>query len=119
MKTLRLQSLSQPSLVRAVLGGAAASEAGIPPGALPVDAPGRLPPLLEPVARRITRNEGEWLAFERGWETWLLAGDFVLDLAREHGRPVVRITLYDREGHVREAFNLISRRHGEWTRLAH
>jgi len=115
---MRLQALRQPSLVRAVLGNQAAAAAGIPPDAAPVDAPGRLPRLLEPVARRIIRHEGEWLAFERGWETWLLAGDFVLDLSREHGRPVVRVTAYDREGHVQETFNLISRRQGEWTRLS-
>lgn len=118
METLRLRALPQPSLVRAVLAREAAATAGIPADAEVIDCVGRLPRLLEGLARRIDRSDGVWIAYERGWETWLLAGEFVLDLAREHGRPVVRVAVYDGEGRVQDSFNLISRQPAQWTRMA-
>lgn len=117
MQTARLRALPQPYLVQSVLSGSGARQAGIPRDAEAIRSVGRLPRLLEPLATRIECLHGEWLAFERGWETWFLTGEFVIDLAREYGHPVVRIARYDGEGHVQETFCLISRRPAEWTRL--
>lgn len=117
MDTMRLTALPQPSLVRKVLGHDAAACCGIPADAERIDSSDRLPRLLESVVRRVEHQDGQWLAFESGWNTWLLAGEFVLDLSREYGRPVVRVTAYDADGHVRETFSLILRRQAEWSRL--
>jgi len=117
MQTARLRALPQPYLVQSVLAGAAARHAGIPAGSEVVRSVARLPRLLEQVARRIEDMHGEWLAFELGWQAWLLSGEFVIDLAREYGHPVVRVSCYDAEGHVQQSFCLISRRPAEWVRL--
>lgn len=117
METLRLQTLPQSSVVRTLLECEAVDVAGIPGNAKRIENPGRLPRLLERLVCESERRGAEWVAFERGWDIWLLTGEFVLDLAREYGRPVVRVKRYDAGGHVQESFNLIERHPSAWSRL--
>ena len=118
VETLRLQTLSQSSVIRNLLECEAVDVAGIPGNAKRIESPGRLPPLLERVVLAGEKRGAEWVAFERGWDIWLLTGEFVLDLAREYGRPVVRVQRYDAGGRVQESFNLIERHQSAWNRLS-
>ena len=77
--------------------------------------------LSPPLRERISRDERSGCSWEC-WidkdQTWLFVAAMALELFREHGTPVLRVTRFREDGHPHDTGHWISDQGQGWRRLA-
>jgi hypothetical protein len=117
MDTTRLQRIQDPRETEYLLAGSARSHNLLPPESVRITSPAEL---TRPLRRLITLAEAtgrSWLAWSVGLRLWLLTGAPSLELARERGRPVLQLQLFDEDGGLSDSWSCVCTTSGEWARL--
>ena len=100
METQRLRTIQHPGHVGDLLDSLVGARQLLPAGLLRVLSAGLLPAPLRLLSRIIERRDSEWRAWTDGTRVWFFEAVLSLDLSRERGKPVVRLTRYDEAGDV-------------------
>lgn len=118
METMRLKTLRDPLVTLQMLRAFAHEQLTVPPGAF---VPGHLHELTATLRRRVGTQQDQqyvWFAWEVNGQMHLLTGELSLDLAREHGRPVLEVAQYRPDGSLLEFGTWLQTRTGAWRNLA-
>jgi hypothetical protein len=118
VETRRLRRLQQPSQVERLLEAYVTRGNFLPEGAYRVRDPEALPAKLRRILIRATGQGEVWTCWTYGVRFWLFTGNMSLPLSRERGTPVLRVSLYDDEGELKEAGTWMAAPGGKWQRCA-
>jgi hypothetical protein len=118
MHTLRMKKLLQPSQVERLLEACATRSGVLPEDAYQLRDPDSLPPELRRVLGQITGTGQVWTCWACGTRMWLFAGEISLDLSRERRAPVLRVSVYDEDGDLKESGTWMTNQDGTWQRCA-
>jgi len=118
MQTLRLRKLLQPSQVERLLEACATRSGVLPNEAYQLRDPDSLPPELRRVLTNITETGRVWSCWAYKTYMWLFTGEVSLDLSRERRAPVLRVSIYNEEGDLRDSGTWVTNPDGTWQRCA-
>jgi len=90
----------------------------LPEGSYQIRDPRALPTELRRVLIRATEQGQMCSAWVHGLGTWLFTCDMVMDMSRERGTPVLRVSLYNEDGELKDSGAWTHDHEGKWHRCA-
>lgn len=78
-----------------------------------------LPSALQRIAIRGSKDGVAWAAWRQRFDIEFYRAELALDMARERGRPTLRVSVYDTDGKVRELANWTQVSEDAWHRQSH
>ena len=109
MRTMKLRTLQEPSALDALLGSIVASQHWVTPEAPRISVLRDLPSALQKLAIKAVKGDGAWQAWTSYDGIRLFVAEMSLDLSRERGFPVLKVSYYDDEAQLQK--------HGVWFQL--
>ena len=76
-----------------------------------------LPSQLRRVLIREIEQGHAWACWGTNFQMWLFTGELSLTLSRERRAPVLRVSLYDELGDLKETGAWLAGRDGQWSRV--
>ena len=116
MLTTRSLRILHSSRVDRLLHAFTTSSAGLSGAAYMVRDWATLSPALSERISKAERSGSSWECWIDGDQTWLFVADIALELFREHGSPVLKITRLRQDGQSHDAGHWVSDREHRWRR---
>lgn len=116
METMRLRSLQQPTRTQELLESLLLFLERPPRGADRVSDRTELPSVLQRLVIRGSKDGMAWAAWRQRFDIEFYGAELALDMARERGRPTLRVTVYDSDGKIRELANWAQVSQDAWQR---
>ena len=118
METRRLRTLVDPREAQLLLDSYVASAEKLPAFAYKQAVPARLPQAFQDRIERAESDGSVWCAWTHGQEAWLFVGQLNLNRARERGRPVLELEIYDFERQTKSRVITVRGANGCWQTLS-
>jgi len=118
METLRLRRIQEPSRVERLLEACVSRLSLVPPDACQIRDPNGLPASLRAVLVRARKQGQVWACWANPSRLWFFTCDMSLDLSRERGSPVLRVSRYSEDGALDDSGTWLVDPRGQWTRCA-
>ena len=91
----------------------------VPKGSYRIRQPRSMPRELRKVLTRAVKEGETWSCWAHGLHTWLFTCNMCRPLLRERGTPVLRVSIYDDAGGLRDRASWMPDQHGKWCRDTH
>src|SRR5262245_9562678 len=115
---MRLRTLQQPSQLESMLGSLVVAQRWIPDDAPCVEDRSELPSHLQKLVILAVKAEGAWRAWMSHDGIRLFVAEMSLELSRERGRPVLKVSYYNDEARL-QAYGLwVQLADGGWNRAS-
>ena len=114
METRRLRTLIDPREAQLLLDSYVASAAKLPASAYEQSNLARLPLAFQERVEKAESDGSVWSAWTHGPEAWLFIGQLNLNRARERGRPVLELEIYDYERRTKSRVITLRGANGSW-----
>ena len=118
METRRLRTLNDPREAQLLLESYVASAAKLPAAAQQQSDLARLPLAYQERVEKAESDGSVWGAWTHGPEAWLFIGQLNLNRARERGRPVLEVEIYDYERRTKSRVITMRGANGSWQILS-
>jgi hypothetical protein len=119
METLRLRTLQQPSATQLQLESLLLSLRLPPDGADRLIDRTELPAVFQRIVIRGARDGIAWAAWRQSFDVHFCSAELALALSREHGKPSLRLSIYDQGGTISEIATWTEMSHDEWSKHSH
>jgi hypothetical protein len=116
MQTMKLRALQQASRLELLLDSLVTSQNWVPPGARPITDRSELSSALQKLAIKVAKSEGAWRAWEGYDGVRLFIAEMSLDLSRERGCPVLKVSYYTDAGRLQLYSLWVQLTDGAWRR---
>jgi hypothetical protein len=116
MQTMKLRALQQASRLELLLDSLVTSQNWVPPGARPITDRSELASALQKLAIKVAKSEGAWRAWEGYDGVRLFIAEMSLDLSRERGCPVLKVSYYTDAGRLQLYSLWVQLTDGAWRR---
>lgn len=114
METSRLRKLQAPSVATALLESLVSNLNRRHRGARRITDRSELPMALQRLAVRVSKEDNAWAAWVLDDRISFCTGEMSLDLSREHGHPVLKVTNYEEGGRIQKYGLWARTANGEW-----
>ena len=114
METRRLRILIDPKEAQLLLDAYVASAAKLPSSASKQSDPTRLPLAFQERVENAESDGSVWSAWAHGSGAWLFIGQLNLNRARERGRAVLELDIYDYERRSKRRVITLRGANGAW-----
>jgi len=88
----------------------------VPTGSYQIHAPSSVPREVRKVLNQAVKEGQTWSCWAHGSHTWLFTCNMSRLLSREHGTPVLQVSLYGDDGGLRDCGTWRPDQHGKWCR---
>jgi hypothetical protein len=114
MRTMKLRTLQAPSALQTLLSSLVASQHWVTAESPQVLERSDLPSALQKVAIKASEGDGAWLAWTSYDGIRLFIAEMSLDLSRERGNPVLKVSNYNDEAQLLKYSVWVQLTDGSW-----
>jgi hypothetical protein len=115
-EVVRLRKIKQPSELEELLDSYISQSAVVPKGSYQIREPGSVPRDVRKVLTQAVREGHSWSCRAHGLHTWLFTCNISHSLSREHGAPVLQVSVYGDDGGLQDCGTWMPDQHGKWCR---
>jgi len=116
MELLWLRKIQHRSEVQELLESYISQSDVVPRGSYEIRKPDSVPREVRKVLTQAVKEGKTWSCRAHGLHTWLFTCDMSRPLSREHGAPVLQVSLYGDDGGLRDRGSWMPDHHGKWCR---
>ena len=106
---MKLRTLQEPSALETLLGSLVASQRWVRADAPRISERSDLPSALQKLTIKAVKGDGAWQAWTSYNGIRLFIAEMSLELSRERGYPVLKVSYYNNEAQLQK--------YGEWVQL--
>lgn len=117
METMRLRTIQQPSALEQMLEGLVCDQGLVSEDAIVIVDHRALLSILRPIVRRAVAQGSVWRAWMCSDGMRLFIAEMSIDLSRERGCPVLKVSSFNDEAELRDCSTWARVRRGHWQRI--